>query len=179
MRAIELIFTFIIIVGIIYTAIPCALSVYCFVILPHMHNDDVFVEDTTVTGVETVVEIDIHQPVPLYTNATPQPKTIAQLRTALQVCNPPQPYSKSYDCSELSACTEYYLESIGFNTTISASFTEGHAWCTVCNIIGYDIVHVECVPPTHISERLPPVELSYEDIHDALAGDYPHEWDWF
>jgi len=179
MRAIELIFTFIIIVGIICTAIPCALSVYCFVILPHIHNDDDFLEDTTVTRVETVVEIDIHQSPPIYTNATYQPKTIAPLRTALQVCNPPQPYSKSYDCSELSAYTEYYLENNGFNTTISASFTEGHAWSTVHNIIGQDLVHIECVPPTHISERLPPVELSYNNITEALAGEYPFEWFWW
>ena len=179
MRAIELIFTFIIIVGIIYTAIPCALSVYCFVILPHMHNDDVFVEDTTVTGVETVVEIDIHQSTPIYTNTTYQPKTIAQLQTALQVCNPPQPHSESFDCSELSAYTEYYLENNGFNTTISGSLTAGHAWCTLSNIIGYDVVHVECIPPVHISATLPPVEVSYNNITEALASDYPYEWNWW
>lgn len=179
MRAIELIFTFIIIVGIIYTAIPCALSVYCFVILPHMHNNDVFLEDTTVTGVETVVEIDIRQPVPLYTNATYQPKTIAQLQTALEMCTPPQPYSRSFDCSELSAYTEHYLEATGFDTTISASLTEGHAWCTTHNIRGYDLAHVECIPPAHIRQSLGPVELSYNNITEALAGDYPNEWNWW
>lgn len=179
MKVLELLFTIIIFIGIIYTAIPCALSVYCFVILPHIHNDNVFLEDTTVTGVETVVEIDIHQSPPIYTDITHQPKTIAQLQTALQVCNPPQPHSESFDCSELSAYTEYYLENNGFNTTISASFAQGHAWCTVYNIVGYDIVHVECIPPAHISATLPPVELSYNNITEALAGDYPEEFDWW
>jgi len=179
MKVVEILFTIIIVIGIIYTAIPCALSVYCFVVLPHMHNDDVFLEDSAVTGVETIVEIGIRQPAPIYTDTTHQPKTIAQLQTALQMCNPPQPYSRSYDCSELSAYTEYYLENNGFNTTISASFTEGHAWCTLHNIIGYDIVHVECIPPMHISETLPPVERSYDNITEALAGEYPYEWIWW
>jgi len=179
MKAVEILFTIIIIVGIIYTAIPCALSVYCFVVLPHMHDNDAFVEGTTVAGVEVEAEIDMYQPVPTYTNITDQPKTIAQLQTTLDVCNPPQPHSRSYDCSELSAYTEYYLENNGFNTTISASFTEGHAWCSVHNIIGRNIVHVECIPPQHIDLSLGPVELSYNNITEALAGEYPFEFDWW
>jgi hypothetical protein len=176
MRAIELIFTFIIIVGIIYTAIPCALSVYCFVILPQMHNNDVFGVDKA--AVNEVI-IDHYQPVPEYVNTSHQPKTIAQLQTALDVCNPPQPCSQSYDCSNLAAYTEHYLENNGFDTTISASFTEGHAWCSVYNIANYTEVHIECIPPAHIIQRHPPIELSYNNITEALAGEYPYEFFWW
>ena len=177
MKVVEILFTIIIVIGIIYTAIPCALSVYCFVVLPHMHNDNPAGNPVADIALEEIE--DSYQPVPTYTNVTYQPKTIAQLQTALQVCNPPQPYSRSYDCSELSAYTEYYLENKGFNTTISASFSQGHAWSTVHNIIGYDIVHVECIPPPHIDLSLGPVERSYNNITEALAGEYPYEFDWW
>jgi hypothetical protein len=179
MKAVEILFTIIIFIAIIYTVIPCALSVYCFVILPQMHNDDVFAVDKAVVNEVTEEVIGHYQPIPAYANTTHPPKTLAQLQTALEVCKFPQPYSQSFDCSELSSYTEYYLENNGFDTTISASFTEGHAWCTLSNIIGYDIVHVECIPPGHISATLPPVEVSYNNITEALAGDYPYEWDWW
>lgn len=179
MRVLELLFTFIIFIGIIYIAIPCALSVYCVVILPHMHNEDVFEVSKAVVWDVTEDINDFNQPVPVYTTTTPQPKTIAQLQTALQACNPPQPYSESYDCSNLAAYTEHYLENNGFNTTISASFTEGHAWCSVYNIANYTEVHIECIPPAHIIQRHPPIELSYNNITEALAGEYPYEFFWW
>ena len=175
--ATEILFTIIIIIGIIYTAVPFFISVYCFAMPPHTHNRDAFVTDKVVVNGETE-EIN-NQLIPEYANTSYQPKTIAQLQTALSVCDPPQPHSQSYDCSELSAYTEYYLENSGFNTTISASFTEGHAWCTLYDIIGYDIVHVECIPPAHISNSLGPIEQSYDNIQEALAGNYPYEWDWW
>lgn len=177
MRVLEVILTFIFLLGIIYTAVPLALSMYLFVIPAHTHNGDVFAVDIAV--VNEVTEEIKYQPIPAYANTSHQPKAIAQLQTALQRCSPPQPYSKSYDCSELSAYTEYYLENNGFNTTISASFTEGHAWVSVWNIIGHNIVHVECIPPTHTSETLPPIEVSYNNITEALAGEYPYEFDWW
>jgi hypothetical protein len=175
MKVIEIIFACILIIGITYTAIP--LFILAFLIAQPAFTNSEGVFKASITE-EVTVEVPV-QHVPVYTNTSLQPKTIAQLQTALQMCNPPQPYSKSYDCSELSSYTEYYLENNGFNTTISASFTEGHAWCSVCNIIGYDIVHVECIPPVHISEKLPPVERSYNNITEALAGEYPYEWDWW
>jgi hypothetical protein len=179
MKALEILFTFVIFVGIIYTAIPCALSIYCFVIQPHMHNGDDFAADNAVGDEVTEETNDRYQPVPSYANTSHQPKTIAQLQTTLQACNPPQPYSESFDCSELSAYTEHYLESNGFNTTISACFTEGHAWTTVHNIVGYNLVHIECIPPPHIDLSLGPVEQSYDNIQEALAGEYPCEFDWW
>ena len=165
--------TVLIIIWCVYTAIPLCISVYCFVVYPHAHND--FAAGDTVVD-EVIEEI---QPVPKYVNTSHQPKTFVQLQTTLQMCKPPQPHSKSYDCSELSAYTEYYLENNGFNTTISASLSQGHAWCTVHNIIGYDGVHVECIPPAFIRPSLGTVELSYNDIEKALAGEYPYEWDWW
>lgn len=179
MKAVEIVFTIIILVGIIYTAIPTGISVYCFVILPHIHGEDDFAADKAVVTEVAEETNDRYQGVPIYDNTSHQPKTIAQLQTALQVCNPPQPHSESFDCSELSAYTEYYLKNNGFNTTISASLTEGHAWCTVHNIIGYDLVHVECIPPSHIDLSLGPIELSYDNIQEALVGDYPEEWEWW
>jgi hypothetical protein len=175
MKMLEILFTIIIFIAIIYTAIPTVIFAYC--VLEPQHIDNERVASNIVADIEEIKAIC--QPVPLYKNATYQPKTMAQLRTVLEVCNPPQPYSKSFDCSELSAYTEYYLENNGFNTTISASFTEGHAWCTVNNIIGSDVVQVECIPPVHISGTLPPVEVSYNNITEALAGDYPYEFDWW
>jgi hypothetical protein len=177
MRVVEVLFTFIFLIGIIYIAIPFGVSVYCFVILPHTHNGDVFVTDAVDEEKEELN--NLFQSIPEYTNTSHQPKTLCQLQDTLQVCNPPQPYSQAYDCSNLAAYTEHYLENNGFNTTISASFTEGHAWCSVYNIIGCDIVHVECVPPAHIRQTWGPVEVSYNDIYDALAGDCPHEFVWW
>lgn len=178
MRVIEILFTFIIIVGIIYTAIPCALSVYCFVIIPHMDNNDVCAEGTIVTGVETEQAADIPLSPPAYVNH--QLKSMEQLQTMLYACNRNRlPSRENHDCSNFAAYTEYYLENRGFNTTISASFSEAHAWVTVHNIIGHNKVHVECIPPAHISHSLGPIEQSYNDIHDALAGKYPYEFDWW
>jgi hypothetical protein len=175
MKTLEIAFAFILFIGIIYTAIPTVIFAYCIIEPQHIDNKCA----VGYAVAETEETKDIPQPVPLYSDATYQPKTIAQLRTALQVCNPPQLYSESFDCSELAAYTEYYLENNGFNTTISACFTEGHAWCTVHSIIGYDLVHVECIPPPHIDLSLGPVELSYDNIHEALAGEYPQEWIWW
>ena len=175
MKTLEIVFTFIIFIGIIYTAIPTGIFAYCIIEPQNIHNE---CEASNVIA-DVEVTKDTYQPVPLYTNTTYQPKTIAQLQTALQVCNPPQPYSESFDCSELSAYTEYYLENNGFDTTICASFSQGHAWCAVCNIIGYDIVQVECIPPAHIHLSSGPVERSYDNIQEALAGEYPQEWIWW
>ena len=175
MRIIEIVFTAFIIVGIIYTVIPFCVLVFS-IAQPAFTNSEGVI---AVPKAEAVTEAKTPQPAPVYSNTAHHPKTIAQLQTALQMCNPPQPYSRSYDCSELSSYTEYYLENNGLDTTISASLTAGHAWCSVHNIVGYDIVHVECIPPQHISETLPPLELSYNNITEALAGEYPQEWLWW
>jgi hypothetical protein len=175
MKAVEILFTIIIFIAISYTAIPTVIFAYC--VLEPQHIDNERVASNIVADIEEINAI--YQPVPLYKNATYQPKTIVQLRTALQACNPPQPYSGSFDCSELSAYTEYYLEANGFDTTISCCLTAGHAWVTVHNIVGQEVVHIECIPPAHIKQRHPPIELSYNNITEALAGDYPYEFDWW
>ena len=180
MKVPELIVTFIFVICIIYTAIPFAFSTYCFIILPHMHNEDAFAATETETETETAAEeekvADIY--IPPYVNH--QLKSMDQLQTMLQACNRNRPPSReNHDCSNFAAYTEYYLENRGFNTTISASFSAKHAWVTVHNIIGHSEVNVECIPPAHISQLLGPSEVTYDNIYDALAGEVPSQWLWW
>lgn len=164
----------------------------CALIVAFAYAD--YVQDTTVVGfageyvqeqpiVEEVIVEDERVTIvpPAYVLASHRPKTYAQLYNDLErIPDPPYPYEvKEYDCSQMSAYMEYQLENKGYDTTISGSLTRGHAWVTVHNIIGHDRIDIECIPSMHIKPVHHEIEVSYDDITEALNGVYPKEWQWW
>ena len=90
-----------------------------------------------------------------------------------------------FDCSEMSAYLEWYLENHGFDTVIYTNSTQEHAW-----VVARDVWHddkqyrvaIECTPPiprivTSSSYHYP--EMMYEDIYEAMEGEHPWEFDWW
>lgn len=118
---------------------------------------------------------------PSYSNTNHiAPRTITELNDALRVIKPPRPYKYAvFDCSEHAAYAEYCLENKGFDTTILGSLSEAHAWCAVHNIVGDTEVHIECVQPLHIKTTHPIVEREYNNITEAIEGEYPYEFNWW
>lgn len=144
-------------------------------------GDDAPKEPTVAEEVVEEARIeDVTLESPMYILASHRPKTYAQLHTDLErIPNPPYRYKlHEYDCSQMSAFMEYQLEAKGYDTTISCSYTLGHAWVTVHNIIDHNRVDVECIPPMYIKPVHHEIEVSYENITEALNGQYPNEWEW-
>jgi hypothetical protein len=107
-------------------------------------------------------------------------ENISELREVLKGIKHPHSYEECvFDCSEMSAYTEWFLENNGFNTSILANGSWGHAWIS-CSVEGSN-VNIECIPPVHIasSERYNHPEYIYVDIFEALDSNYPWEFDWW
>ena len=93
-----------------------------------------------------------------------------------------------FDCSEMSAVLERYLENVGFNTYIAAGKTPGnpdtrHAWLLV-EVSEGEYVPVEATTLNVVSKYYPLFDEYYdydqlfEDIHEAM--DYnEYEFDWW
>ena len=100
-----------------------------------------------------------------------------------------------FDCSEMSAYMEWYLENHGFDTVIYTNSTQEHAWVVARGVwveergpdfitfipVQYNVA-IECTPPipriaTSSSYHYP--EIMYEDIYEAMEGEHPWEFDWW
>ncbi len=109
-----------------------------------------------------------------------QNKSISELRAVLTEIEYPHSYKENvFDCSEMTAYCEWFLENRGYKTVICTNETWRHAYVRVENL-DEGFVYVECVPPIHITNdtRYAEPEGIYEDIEDALK-DYPYEFDWW
>lgn len=107
-------------------------------------------------------------------------KNISELREVLKGIKYPHSYEECvFDCSEMSAYTEWFLENKGFDTVICANKTWGHAY--VRTYINGKNVNIECIPPVRITsyERYNHPEDIYVDIFEALDSNYPWEFDWW
>jgi len=107
-------------------------------------------------------------------------KNISELREVLKGIKYPHSYEECvFDCSDMSAYTEWFLENKGFDTVICANKTWGHAY--VRTYINGENVNIECIPPVRItsSERYNHPEEVYVDIYGALESVYPWEFDWW
>ena len=105
-------------------------------------------------------------------------KNISELRETLKGIKHLHEYEAyQYDCSEMSAYTEWYLENQGFNVSIVGG--NRHAWVIVTNIENQTEVHVECTsePPFIINTR--GYADKYEDIYEACEKGYCLAWDWW
>ena len=99
------------------------------------------------------------------------PKTMDKLNATLSQIRIPHRYEYGvFDCNEMAAYTEMLLEE------------RGHAWVRVYNIKdnGYTrAVAIDCIPPVHIVEHEFYADYIYENVEEAMAGDYPWDWDWW
>ena len=147
--------------------------------------DNVIVNDVDENVIKTEEEpLSISEkyciPEPYYLDVEKGNKTISELREVLKGIKYPHSYEECvFDCSEMSAYTEWFLENKGFDTVICANKTWGHAY--VRTYINGKNVNIECIPPVHIasSERYNHPEDIYVDIFEALDSNYPWEFDWW
>jgi hypothetical protein len=119
-------------------------------------------------------------PEPYYLNVKKGTKNISELREVLKEIKYPHGYEECvFDCSEMSAYTEWFLENKGFDTVICANKTWGHAY--VRTDINGKNVNIECIPPVHITsyEKHNHPEDIYVNISEALDSNYPWEFDWW
>ena len=119
-------------------------------------------------------------PEPYYLDVEKGKRTIRELESVLEEINMPHGYKESiFDCSEMSAYTEWFLENRGFDTAICANRTQQHAWISVS--LDATNVNCECIPPIYITDAdsYSHREVVYADIYDALEGECPREWDWW
>lgn len=111
------------------------------------------------------------------------PKTMDKLNATLSQIRIPHRYEYGvFDCSEMAAYTEMLLEERGYHAVICASKERGHAWVRVYNIKdnGYTrAVAIDCIPPVHLVEHEFYADYIYENVEEAMAGDYPWDWDWW
>ena len=108
-------------------------------------------------------------PEPYYIDTKRGVKDISELKTALKQIKHIQEYEvRVYDCSEMSAYTEYILENKGFNVTILSNGR--HAWLAVHNIADSEDVHIECTRRPHPGlKTVTPYTKSYKDIYAACG----------
>ena len=153
-------------------------------------DDDVNVDmaNVIVNDVDDIIKIEeplsISEkygiPEPYYLDVEKGNKNISELIETLKEIKYPHGYKETvFDCSEMSAYTEWYLENKGFNTVICANETWGHAY--VRADINGQIVNIECIPPIRITdyEKYNHPEDTYANISEALDSNYPWEFDWW
>lgn len=107
-------------------------------------------------------------------------ENISELREVLKGIKYPHSYEECvFDCSNMASFCEHFLENKGFNTSILANETWGHAWISV--YVDGENVNIECIPPIYItsSERYNHPEDTYINISEALDSKYPWEFDWW
>lgn len=121
-------------------------------------------------------------PEPYYTDTERGIKDIRELKTALKQIKHIQDYEvRVYDCSEMSAYTEYILENKGFNVTILSNGK--HAWLAVHDIADRGDVHIECTRRPHPGlKTVTTYTKSYRDIYAACgrsANMSCPSWNWW
>ena len=141
--------------------------------------DNVIVNDVIKIEESLSISEKYRIPTPYYSDVERR-DNISELREVLKGVKYPHSYEECvFDCSEMSAYTEWFLENKGFDTVICANKTWGHAY--VRTYINGKNVNIECIPPVHIasSERYNHPEDIYVDIFEALDSNYPWEFDWW
>ena len=95
-----------------------------------------------------------------------------------------------FDCSEMSAYMEWYLENHGFDTIIATNYTEHHAWVVVRHLKSengnYRDYPIEVITPKpqirYQGQRMDFYDYPdriFNDIYEAEASEYPWEYDWW
>lgn len=153
-------------------------------------DDDVNVDmaNVIVNDVDDVIKIEeplsISEkygiPEPYYLDVEKGNKNISELIETLKEIKYPHGYEESvFDCSNMASFCEHFLENKGFDTGLSANGTWGHAWIFV--YADGRNVNIECIPPIHItdSDSYKHSEVVYQNVYEAMEGDYPYEWDWW
>ena len=133
-----------------------------------------------------------HIPEPYYLNVTKGARSITELNKTLNEIRYSHPYERHvFDCSEMSALVEHYLENHGFHASIIISKT--HAWVVAHNITDVEganrDIHIEAVvtPPysthPHIIFPLRNIDLSdfliFQDIYQARDYGWYYALDWW
>ena len=97
---------------------------------------------------------------------------------------------EGFDCSEMSAYMEWYLENHGFDTIIATNYTEHHAWVVVKHLKSedgdYSDYPIEVITPKpqirYQGQRMDfydcPDQI-FNNIYEAVASEYPWEYDWW
>lgn len=123
-----------------------------------------------------------------YTKPFEQKFGVYDLRDELQGLEWTEPYQAGvFDCSEMSACLEWYLENAGWNATIvlgDTPFGEGyHAWLLVETSIDH-FTPVECTTIEIVWWDNPYFDnyfiydYRFDTIHEAMSY-FKYEFDWW
>jgi len=140
--------------------------------------DNVIVNDVIKTEESLSISERYGIPELYYLDVGGRGKNISELREVLKEIKYPHGYEECvFDCSEMSSYAEWFLENKGFNTSILANETWGHAWISV--YVDGENVNIECIPPVRITsyEKYDYPEDVYVDIY-AAVWNYPWRLNW-
>jgi len=135
---------------------------------------------TPLPGVEGGVEREYGIPEHYYVNnGIVGEKTLEDLEGTLKRIEMPHKYEPYvFDCSEMSAYVEWYLENRGYNATLVG--TDRHAQVVVYDVSGRAYV-IGCTlnPPRVMGYKTDfTYKNEWEDIYSACAYNR-YEWDWW
>jgi len=140
----------------------------------------VYVLSTPLPGLEGGVEREYGIPEPYYVNkGIGEEKTLEDLEESLERTEMPHKYEPYvFDCSEMSAYVEWYLENDGFEAVLIGG--DRHARVLVRNVSGKSyVVGCTLIPPRVMGYKSDfSYENEWEDIYSACAYNR-YEWDWW